>query len=105
MIPLFAQMPSAPPDDHSLVAFVLLTVIFLVLVAIILQVVQSYETKLILLGLVCAVTATGYVSLVPAAGMLAPVLMKIGVLLVLGGLACSLMTYLRGGPPPQSAGR
>ena len=103
MFLLLAQGP-APPDSPIL-AFILLTVAFLVLGALILQVIPSYETKLILLGLVCAVTATGYASMVPQAMMMAPVLMKIGVILVLGGLACSLMTYLRGGPPPQSLER
>ena len=105
MVSLLAQIPATPAADTAVVTFILLTVVFLMLVALILQVVPSYDTKLILLGLICAVTATGYISLIPAAITLAPGLMKIGVLLVLGGLACSLLTYLRGGPPPQSAGR
>jgi len=98
-----AQMQAL--DGRSVVALILLLVIFLGLVAILLQVVQSYETRLILLGLVCAVTAIGLASLVPTAVTLAPVLMKIGVILVLGGLACSLLAYLRGPVPPPSTGR
>ena len=90
--------------EGDAIAFGLVSLGFVVISVIILWLVDSYPPKLILLGLVTAVASIGYGglvgSLIPSGMLLAPTLMKIGVVLVLGGVGCSLLESLRGAPPP-----
>ena len=98
MFTLLAQI-TAVPHEFSLpeaVAFVVLTIAFLVVAFFVLWKVHSYETKLILLGLVVAVAATGYGTMVGGGALMAPALTRIGVILVLGGITINLLSYLSG---------
>lgn len=93
-----AVATAVEPGGAGIAAFVVVTLVFLAASVAILRYVRAYEAKLILLGLVVAVAATGYGSMIGGAVALAQTLMKIGVILVLCGAACTLASYL-GGPP------
>ena len=74
--------------------FVAVTLGLVVLVAVILWKIQSEATKLVSLGLVLAVAGVGYGSMGGGAMVMAPMLMKVSFLLVLGGVACSVFSKL-----------
>jgi len=80
----------------AIAIYLLLTAAFLAVAFVILRKVSSYEAKLILLGLLVVVVAIGYGAFLAPTMALAPSLVKIGVILVLGGIAISVLSYLRG---------
>jgi hypothetical protein len=108
MVPLLAL---APADAETLLhpgaiaVYLLLTAAFLAVAFVILWKVSSYEAKLILLGLLVVVVALGYGAFLAPIQDLARSLVKVGVILVLGGIAISVLSYLRGaaGETPRPA--
>jgi hypothetical protein len=109
---LFSQV-GYPGGD---VLYFVLTAILLAVALVILWKARSHEAKLILLGLLVAVVAVGYGTLLQGGTEMGHALMRIGVILVLGGLAVSLLSYFNAagdravppGPvvetPPTAAG-
>jgi hypothetical protein len=88
----FTGLPFAEPDDTSIIAFVFVTVIYLALLFLTLFIARR-EFKLVLLGLLTAVATIGYAGLVRGGALLVtPTLMKLSVLLVLGGIAVQLLS-------------
>jgi len=101
MPPLLAEVVADPGNllhPGALAIYVLLTAAFLAVAFVILLKVSSYEAKLIFLGLLVVVVAIGYGAFLVPGVALAPSLVKIGVILVLGGIAISVLSYLRGAP-------
>ena len=93
---MFEQVRLNIEASQPEVGFVFVTVGFLAISALILWMVKTHESKLILLGLVTAVAGIGYSSMVAGgAAVTAPTLMRISFVLVLGGLACGSIPYLR----------
>ncbi len=83
------------PTAGMVVGYILVTIAFLVVGGLVFWKVQALESRLILLGLVVAVADIGYSGLVSGGAMIpAQTMMKIGFLLVLGGVACSVFGYL-----------
>lgn len=94
-------MPGSPlSPDSSIIAFVLITVIYLVLTGMTLFVARP-SFKVLGAGLLTAVAATGYAGLVGGgAALVAPTLMKIAFLLVLIAGASHLLDRPPPPPPP-----
>ncbi len=65
---------------------------------------RSVEGKLLLLGLIVSVAAVGYGSLLSNGPVTSAVLMRIGLILVLGGLAVGVMSCCRGTPVESRPG-
>ena len=76
--------------EATAIAYVLITLGAFALSAIILFLSARVETKMILLGLVAAAAAVGYTSFLTGAVIAGPMLTRIAVLLVLGGICYSL---------------
>ena len=85
---LLAQMP----HDDIIVGYVLISLIYMVLVMLIWMASSHFDSRLILIGLVTVVASVGYATIVFGPGMaVAPAMSKLGVLLVLGGVAARLL--------------
>jgi hypothetical protein len=93
---LVAQMSFMKPESETVVGFVFITLAFLFLSAAVIWMHRTQEARLMLLGILVAVAATGYGTMVavPTVSLVTPALMKIAVILVLGGVACSVLSYL-----------
>jgi hypothetical protein len=102
---LLAQAEVTSPSGGGVAAFILVTLALIAGSGAVLWKVRSYEAKLILLGLMAAVAAIGYGSMIdtPSAGPMGLAFMRIAVILVLCGVACSLLAYL-GAPGRGQAG-
>jgi hypothetical protein len=94
---LIAQLPSgAGLTTGEVIAFVLISIALLVVCLAIFRWVRRHETRLILLGLTVGVAGTGYAGTMTQAALAGNILLKIAVILVLGGVACSLVSFLGG---------
>jgi hypothetical protein len=96
--PILAQMYGPEPHVESVLGFVLLTIAFLLLCGGVLRWGRTQASRLLLLGLLVAVVSVGYGAMIamPTVAVLAPGLMKIAIILILGGVACSVLPILRG---------
>jgi len=93
-------MPPQVQPEH-LAAYVALTLGFLFIGWLVNKSTRTTGTNLILLGILVVILACGYAIIGhPALMLVTPALTKIGFLLVLGGLACSLLAAC---PVPQPA--
>jgi hypothetical protein len=92
------------PTSGGVAGFGLLTIAFLILSGLVIRREPSHEARLVLLGILVAVAGVGYGTMigVPAATVLASVFLKIGVILVLGGVGLSVLAFLGGGSPATS---
>ena len=82
-------------DPMPYVWFVFMTVAFLVLCGGVLRWSRTAASKLIALGILVAVVSVGYgFAVQPTVIPLSTGLMKIAVILVLGGVACSVLSSL-----------
>ena len=89
---LLAQMNAFDLRSEHVTAYVFITLGFLVLAWIIKKWTHPLGTCLILWGILVTILSCGYGLIgVPTVMMLAPALAKIGFLLVLGGVAWSLL--------------
>jgi cytochrome c biogenesis factor len=97
LFPLLAQFDVVKPDASDVIAFVLLTLAFLGLCGGVLRWERSQPSKLMLLGILVAVVSVGYGTMVavPSSAVLTSGLMKIAVILVLGAVACIVVSFLR----------
>lgn len=96
----FQSFPFPDPADAA-IAFALVSVFYLAILFLTLFIARR-EFKLVLLGLVTAVASIGYASLVGGGAILvAPTLMKLAVLLVLGGMAMQLLSRWERPRTPQ----
>jgi hypothetical protein len=94
------------PPGEAIAAFILISGALLV-IGFLLWSRGKLEMNLILLGLVVTIAAIGYGGLmapavIPTVAVLAPTLMKLGVLMVLGGIAIGLLDKLPSSPPPDN---
>jgi len=97
MTGLIAQLgPVVHPGAEEVIAFVLISIALLAACLAIFRWVQRHETRLILLGLTVGVAGTGYAGMMAGAVLAGNLLLKIAVILVLGGVACSLLSFLGG---------
>jgi hypothetical protein len=86
-------------DESAIGAFVLISIAYLVLLWLTTYIAMR-EFKLVGAGLLTAVAAMAYGTLVlPTGPMLAPQMMKLAVVLVLGGLVLSAVDRARGTTP------
>jgi heme A synthase len=83
---------------ESVFGFVVSTIVFLLLCWAVLRWGRTQASKLLVLGILFAVVSVGYGALIamPTVAILAPGLMKIAIILILGGVACSVLPILRG---------
>ena len=93
--PILAQFRTG---EDTIVGFVVLTIAFLLLCGGVFRWGRTLAFRLLALGLLVAVISVGYGTVIsmPTVTVLAPGLMKIAVILVLGGVACSVLPMLRG---------
>lgn len=97
---LFAQMTPFRLEPEHVVIYVVFTLAFLFLAWLLDKRTTPLGTRLILWGVLLVVLSCGYGLIgVPTVMMLTPALVKIGFLLVLGGVAWSL---LAGCPVPSA---
>jgi hypothetical protein len=103
--PLFAEIPPFDLRPESIVVFFFSTTVFLVLCGGVVRWSRSPASKLIGLGILVAVVSVAYGGLVvsPTVMTLSSGLMKIAIILVLGGVACSVLAALAGLPAPEMA--
>ncbi len=95
--PLLAQMNAFEMRPEHFASYVGLTMAFLFLVWLTDTRARPLGTTLILWGLLVVIFSCGYGLIgIPTMMLLTPALMKIGFLLVLGGLAWSLLTACPG---------
>jgi hypothetical protein len=88
----FQPPPDFAASEEAIAAFAVITIAYLVLVVLVTLSSRFHDLRLIGLGLLTAVASVGYMSLVSGGAIVAgPVLMKIAVLLILGGLATRLL--------------
>ncbi len=93
-----------PVMEREIPVYVLLSIAVALVVLLTVWRARTVQEKLILLGLIVSVAALGYGSLMSAGVALAPVLMRIGLIFVLGGIAvgilsCTCGTKAAEGPP------
>lgn len=105
--PILAQIHGLEPSVESVFGFVVSTIVFLLLCWAVLRWGRTQASKLLVLGILFAVVSVGYGALIamPTVAILAPGLMKIAIILILGGVACSVLPILRGSTaaePPNS---
>lgn len=92
---MFEQIPALSPTPEMIIGFILITLGFLVVSTLVVWLVKGREAKFVLLGLVVSVAAIGYASIVSGgAVVIAPMMMRIGFILVLAGIACGLLSSL-----------
>jgi hypothetical protein len=98
LAPILAQMDGRIPSVESVFGFMLPTIAFLLLCGAVLRWGRRQASKLLALGILVAVLSVGYGAMIatPMVAILAPGLMKIAIILILGGVACSVLPILRG---------
>jgi hypothetical protein len=103
--PILAQIHGLEPSVESVFGFVVPTIAFLLLCGAVLRWGRTQASRLLLLGLLVAVLSVGYGALIamPTVAILAPGLMKIAIILILGGVACSVLPILRGSSTIETA--
>ena len=91
-VPVLAQMDAFRPDGVSVFGFVVVTIIFLLLVWLLDRPARPLAVRLIFWGLVTTIASIGYALLgVPTVAMLTPALVRIGFVLILGGVTWSVL--------------
>jgi hypothetical protein len=84
--------PVPAPSEEAIVSFAVITVAYFILVVLVTLSARFHDLRLIGLGLTTAIASIGYTTLVSGGAIVAaPMLMKIAVLLVLGGLTTRLL--------------
>jgi hypothetical protein len=102
--PLFAQMVAFQSVADALVWFAVSTVVFLLLCGGVLRWSRTVASKLISLGILAAILSVAHGGFSPPAALpLSTGLMKIAVILVLGGVACSMFSFLGVVPAADAA--
>lgn len=92
----FPELLAQGADESSVVGFIFISLAYLGLTVVVSLSSRAADIRLIGLGLLTAVAAMGYASVVYGPGMaVAPMMMKLAILLVLGGIALRLF------PPPN----
>jgi hypothetical protein len=95
-------MPPAQPEQYA--AYVIFTLAFLGLIWFLNRRTRPLGTSLILWGILTVVLSCGYGLIgAPALMLVTPSLSKIGFVLVLGGVAWSLLASCPSPPAPQEA--
>jgi len=103
VFPLFAEMNPFELRAETVVLFFFTTTIFLALCGGVLRWSRTVATKLIALGLLAAVVSVAYNFVTPPTTIpLTNGLMKIAVILVLGGVACSVVSPFCCQPPTDA---
>lgn len=97
LLPLIAEVGPFRSTEDAITWFAIATVVFLLLCGGVLRWGGTAATKLIALGILAAVLSVAYggfspPTLLPVSAALA----KIAVILVLGGVACSVIAFLGG---------
>ena len=87
------QLTPFNPVEEDYVAFGLISVLLVLLSVAVLYLVRRMDFRLIMIGLLVAIAAIGYGSLIPSAGWTAPTLMRIAVIMILCGAAYALLNY------------
>jgi hypothetical protein len=88
----FQPVPDFVASEEAIAAFAFITIGYLILVVLVTLSSRFHDLRLIGLGLLTAVASVGYTSLVSGGAVLAgPMLMKLAMLLILGGLATRLL--------------
>lgn len=101
---LFAQMVAFQSVGDALVWFAISTVVFLLLCGGVLRWSRTVASKLISLGILAAILSVAYGGFSPPTVLpLSTGLMKIAVILVLGGVACSAFSFLGVVPAADTA--
>ena len=91
----FAAMQGFKSDPMHFIGYVVLTLVFLVICWLIGRSARPLGTILIVWGVLVQILVLGYGFIsVPAVIFLAPAIMKVGFVLVLGGVACSVLDAL-----------
>ena len=101
---ILAQIHRPEPSVETVVGFVLLTILFLLLCGVVLLWGRTLASRLLVLGLLVAVVSVGYGTMIilPTMTVLASGLMKIAIILVLAGVACSVLPLFRGESPLET---
>ena len=86
----YSQLARYEPGETAIAAYIMISLAAAVATVAILMKAQQNQTRMILLGLLLAVAATGYGTLA-GAFMMVPTLMRIALILVLGGVAYSVL--------------
>ncbi len=97
-------MPPHETMGTNVLVYVLLSLAAALVVLLTVWRARSVEGKLILLGLIVSVAAVGYGSLLSNGPVTSAVLMRIGLILVLGGLAVGVLSCCRGTPAESRPG-
>lgn len=79
---------AASMDEELTIAIVMSALVFVALCFVIVLAVRSVPNKLLLLGLLMAITAVLFAAIVPGAGKLGLALLVPGILLILAGALC-----------------
>jgi len=95
-------MPTHPIPAGDTPAYIFLSLAFALVVLLTVWRARSVEGRLILLGLIVSVAGVGYGSLMSTGAAMALVLMRIGLIFVLGGLAVGILSHCRGTPAAES---
>jgi hypothetical protein len=86
----YAQLAQYRPSETAITMYIMISLAAAVGTVAILMKAQQMHTRMILLGLLLAVAATGYGTMAGAYPMV-PTLMRIALILVLGGVAYSVL--------------
>jgi len=85
--------PEHTPSPEAILAFAMITAAYLFLVVVVALSSRVHDLRLIGIGLLTGVASIGYASIVSGGAFLvAPLLMKIAFLLILGGLVTRLLS-------------
>ena len=103
MFNLLAQTLSMPPEPYQFTpfspseedysAFAFISILLIVLSGAVVFLLRRMDVRLVMLGLLVAIAAVRYGSLIPGAYWTAAILMRIAVLLILAGAAYALLSY------------
>lgn len=97
--------------EAAMVAFAFTAVLYLIISLIVVLLVRSVSAKLLLLGILTALTGITFAALIPSVAILAFVLVILASILVLTGLLAALIGYVfqlagstksQGGNPPAA---
>jgi uncharacterized protein involved in response to NO len=97
-------MPPPVLPERDIPAYVFLSLVLALVVLLTMWRARTVQEKLILLGLIVSVAALGYGSIMSTGAAMAAVLMRIGLIFVLGGIAVGILSCTCGakaaeGPP------
>jgi hypothetical protein len=103
MFDVFGQVVSMPPEPFQFTdfdpaaedyqSFAFISILLIVLSGAVVFLLRRMDVRLVMLGLLVAIAAIGYGSLIPSAYWTAAILMRIAVLLILCGAAYALLNY------------